>query len=102
MRCSKGHDNASVIDTRPSGPNEIRRRRKCDTCGERFTTYERKHRRAPSALGAVDLALIDKGGLKAKYLEQQYERSLDTLDKYDDNGILISKKPAQHVRKVWL
>jgi len=102
MKCSKGHENMSVIDTRPSGFNDIRRRRKCEKCGERFTTYERKIGKASMALSADDFHKMDKGGWAGKHIEQQYERSLDRLDQYDDNGILISRKPAQPVRKVWL
>lgn len=31
----------SVVDTRETSDNEVRRRRECSACGERFTTYER-------------------------------------------------------------
>lgn len=41
MRCPAcGADATRVIDSRPSG-DAIRRRRRCASCGERFTTYER-------------------------------------------------------------
>lgn len=37
-----GRDNTRVIDSRPSDDNNaIRRRRVCDVCGKRFTTYEK-------------------------------------------------------------
>ena len=37
-----GDDNTRVIDSRPADDNEaIRRRRQCDECGKRFTTYEK-------------------------------------------------------------
>ena len=102
MLCSKGHDNTSVIDTRPSGYDQVRRRRQCDKCGERFTTYERRAKKTTSVLSADDFQKMDKGGWVGKRLEQRYERDLDRLDQYDDNGILISRKPTQPVRKVWL
>lgn len=35
------HASTRVVDTRDTGQNEIRRRRECADCGERFTTYER-------------------------------------------------------------
>ncbi len=43
MKCPFcGEDNARVIDTRSSDDNlSIRRRRQCDSCGKRFTTYEK-------------------------------------------------------------
>ena len=36
------HENTRVIDSRPADDNNsIRRRRVCDECGKRFTTYEK-------------------------------------------------------------
>ena len=43
MRCPFcGVENTRVIDSRPAEENNaIRRRRMCDKCGKRFTTYEK-------------------------------------------------------------
>ena len=43
MKCPFcGEDSTSVIDSRPADDNtSIRRRRQCDSCGKRFTTYEK-------------------------------------------------------------
>lgn len=43
MKCPFcSHDNTRVIDSRPADENNsIRRRRVCDECGKRFTTYEK-------------------------------------------------------------
>ena len=43
MRCPYcGHENTRVIDSRPAEDNNaIRRRRICDDCVKRFTTYEK-------------------------------------------------------------
>ena len=43
MKCPfSGHDNTRVIDSRPADENNsIRRRRVCDECSRRFTTYEK-------------------------------------------------------------
>ena len=43
MKCPFcGDDNTRVIDSRSADDNEaIRRRRQCDECGKRFTTYEK-------------------------------------------------------------
>lgn len=43
MKCPFcGHENTRVIDSRPAEENNsIRRRRVCDECGKRFTTYEK-------------------------------------------------------------
>ena len=43
MRCPKcQHNKSSVIDSRQAEDgNTIRRRRECDSCHARFTTFER-------------------------------------------------------------
>ena len=43
MKCPYcGHENTRVIDSRPAEENNsIRRRRVCDECDKRFTTYEK-------------------------------------------------------------
>ena len=43
MKCPFcGKDDTRVIDSRPADENtSIRRRRVCDSCGKRFTTYEK-------------------------------------------------------------
>ena len=43
MKCPYcNRDNTRVIDSRPAEENNsIRRRRACDECGKRFTTYEK-------------------------------------------------------------
>lgn len=43
MKCPYcGSDNTRVIDSRPADDGDsIRRRRECDACGKRFTTYEK-------------------------------------------------------------
>ena len=43
MKCPYcGLDNTRVVDSRPADDNSsIRRRRVCDSCGKRFTTYEK-------------------------------------------------------------
>ena len=42
MKCPFcGNDNTKVIDSRPTDDSSIRRRRQCESCGKRFTTYEK-------------------------------------------------------------
>ena len=43
MKCPYcGNSDTRVIDSRPAEEgNSIRRRRSCDACGKRFTTYEK-------------------------------------------------------------
>ena len=40
MECPKCGRESRVLDSRPE-PNQVRRRRKCRSCDERFTTVER-------------------------------------------------------------
>jgi len=45
MRCPKCRKDTSVIDSRSVSQREmIRRRRECDACHYRFTTYEAPYR----------------------------------------------------------
>ena len=42
MKCPYcGKENTRVIDSRPTDDSSVRRRRQCDECGKRFTTYEK-------------------------------------------------------------
>lgn len=42
MKCPYcGKENTRVIDSRPTDDSSIGRRRQCDECGKRFTTYEK-------------------------------------------------------------
>ena len=43
MKCPYcGNENTKVIDSRPTEEGAIRRRRQCESCAKRFTTYEKK------------------------------------------------------------
>ena len=55
-------DNTRVVDSRPADDNtSIRRRRICDSCGKRFTTYEK--------IETIPLVVIKKD-----LTRQQYDR----------------------------
>lgn len=64
MRCPYcGSDNTRVTDSRPvDESNSIRRRRQCDECGKRFTTYEK--------IETIPLVVIKKD-----HTRQQYDRA---------------------------
>lgn len=64
MRCPYcGNDDTRVTDSRPvEETNSIRRRRQCDKCGKRFTTYEK--------IETIPLVVIKKDNTR-----QQYDRS---------------------------
>ena len=60
MKCPFcGQDNTRVVDSRPADDNSsIRRRRMCDVCGKRFTTYDRQQ---------YDRSKIEAGVMRACY-----------------------------------
>lgn len=64
MKCPFcGQDNTRVVDSRPADDsNAIRRRRMCDECGKRFTTYEK--------VETIPLIVIKKDQNR-----EQYDRS---------------------------
>lgn len=64
MKCPYcSSDNTRVIDSRPADDNSsIRRRRLCDDCGKRFTTYEK--------VETIPLIVIKKDNNR-----EQYDRS---------------------------
>ena len=67
-----------VIDSRPADDNSsIRRRRQCEECGKRFTTYEK--------LETMPLMIIKKDDSREPYNREKIE-----------NGILLSchKRPV--------
>ena len=61
MKCPFcGMDNTRVIDSRPADDNaSIRRRRQCDECGKRFTTYEK--------VAIIPLTVIKKDRTREPY-----------------------------------
>lgn len=61
MKCPFcGKENTRVIDSRPAeDSNSIRRRRQCDACGKRFTTYEK--------VETIPLAVIKKDNNREPY-----------------------------------
>ena len=61
MKCPFcNHENTRVIDSRPAEDNNsIRRRRVCDECGKRFTTYEK--------IETIPLIIIKKDNNRETY-----------------------------------
>ena len=81
MKCP--YCNASdtkVIDSRPAEDNSsIRRRRQCETCGKRFTTYE-KLETMPLMVIKKDRTreLYDRGKIEAGILHSCHKRPVST------------------------
>ena len=83
MKCPFcGAQDTKVIDSRPADDNSsIRRRRQCEECGKRFTTYEK--------LETMPLMIIKKDDSREPYNREKIE-----------NGILLSchKRPVSLTR----
>ena len=67
MKCPFcGHENTRVIDSRPADENNsIRRRRVCDECEKRFTTYEK--------IETIPLIIIKKDNNRETYDRSKIE-----------------------------
>ncbi len=67
MKCPFcGKDDTRVIDSRPADDNaSIRRRRVCDNCGKRFTTYEK--------VETIPLIVIKKDSVREPYNRAKIE-----------------------------
>ena len=70
MRCPFcNQDNSKVVDSRPvEDTNSIRRRRMCESCGKRFTTYEK--------VETIPLIIIKKDNNREQYNRSKIERGI--------------------------
>ena len=83
MRCPFcQHNQTSVVDSRtPESGLVIRRRRQCQSCGKRFTTFER-----------ISLAMpwiVKKGGGRAEYSREKLRSSM---------ALALRKRPVSSER----
>ena len=70
MKCPYcSHPDTRVIDSRPAEDgNSIRRRRSCDVCGKRFTTYEK--------VETIPLTIIKKDNTREQYERRKIENGV--------------------------
>ena len=80
MRCPFcAHEDSQVKDSRPTEDSAaIRRRRQCEGCGARFTTFERVQLR--------ELMILKRNGRRAPFDRDKLERSLN---------VALRKRPVQ-------
>jgi len=93
MRCPYcGKDDTQVKDSRPTeDSNAIRRRRVCNGCGGRFTTFERVQLR--------DLVVVKKSGRKVPFDREKLTRSVMTaLRKRDVDDEAVERMISGVVR----
>ena len=95
MKCPYwSHENTRVIDSRPAEDNNsIRRRRVCDECGKRFTTYEKIETipliiiKKDNNREAYDRAKIEAGVLRACHKRPVSAQQITTLVDEVENEI---------------
>lgn len=70
MKCPACHsNNTRVLDSRPSNEGKsIRRRRECDACQYRFTTFE--------VVEEMPLVVVKKGGAREEFSREKILRGL--------------------------
>ena len=77
-----GNDDSQVKDSRPTEDNSaIRRRRQCEGCGGRFTTFERIQLR--------ELSVVKTDGKREPFEREKLERSL---------SVACRKRPVDHAQ----
>jgi transcriptional repressor NrdR len=83
MRCPFcGHEDSQVKDSRPTEDSSaIRRRRQCEGCGARFTTFERIQLR--------ELTVVKSEGRRQPFAREKLERSV---------AVACSKRPIDAVQ----
>jgi transcriptional repressor NrdR len=83
LRCPFcGHEDSQVKDSRPTEDNaSIRRRRQCEDCGARFTTFERIQLR--------ELTVVKSEGRREAFERDKLDRSV---------AIACRKRPIEQAR----
>lgn len=61
--CSK--KDSRVLESRLTGENAVRRRRECEVCGKRFTTYER--------VEVIQLLIVKRSGSREPYSREKFQ-----------------------------
>jgi len=81
------HEDTAVIDTRTSEDGDsLRRRRECESCGKRFTTYERVELAMPAVVKANGYrTAYDREKIRTGFLRALHKRPVPT--QYVDSAI---------------
>ena len=57
-----------VLESRLTGENSVRRRRECEACNKRFTTYER--------VEAIQLLVVKRSGNREPYMREKFRSGI--------------------------
>lgn len=85
MRCPKcSFDNTKVVDSRETNESkEIRRRRECEKCEHRFTTFEK--------YALANFTVVKKGGFREAYDREKVEHGIwRALEKRNVNPDIVA------------
>ena len=100
MRCPFcNYENTKVIDSRPAEEsNSIRRRRVCEDCGKRFTTYEKSETlpvmivKKDCTREAYNRAKVEKGIMRACHKRPISSEQMSEAADYVENCIFSMEK----------
>jgi len=106
MRCPKCEcERSSVIDSRNDG-NQIRRRRECQSCGYRFSTYERIEYALPMVIKKDNRReVFDRSKVRAGLVKACEKRpvSMEVIDKSVDTierrvqSLCVKELPSRQI-----
>ncbi len=69
MKCPYCNSNeSSVVDSRDTEENTVRRRRECEKCKKRFTSYER--------IELIDLVVVKKDGTREPFDREKVKKGI--------------------------
>ncbi|CAI3253849.1 transcriptional regulator NrdR [Enterococcus cecorum] len=93
MQCPKcHHQNSRVIDSRQADDGRaIRRRRECENCGQRFTTFER--------IEEAPLLVIKKNGVREEFNREKILRGIIRSAEKRPVGMEQMEKIVDHVER---
>ena len=114
------HENTRVIDSRPAEDNSsIRRRRMCDECGKRFTTYEKietipliiikkDKNREPYDRGKIESGILNschKRPISVEQIEKtidEIENEIFNLELKEVESSVIGEIVMKKLKDLWL
>lgn len=78
------HKDSRVLESRLTGENSVRRRRQCEECDKRFTTYER--------VEVIQLLVVKRSGSREPYTREKFRggiaracaKTMVTAEQVDD------------------
>jgi len=94
MKCPYCSSTESVVTDKRSSPSGIRRRRECQKCKKRYTTYEKVER--------TDLYIIKKDKRREKFSREKLEKGIEkAFEKRPVSREKITKLIDEIESKLW-